>query len=584
MDFNKLLAQMKEIDSPTNEACGMGLGPMANVPNSMPPEPQSSMNLNINAQGIDDIESIMNLMHRVNPDMMPAADAPQATLGTITPGIIDAEPDAMNAEPLELPAEPTDSMVDPAEKSDAEPDMDNDEVDAALADEPDPADEPEGDSGFEEEPASDDADDDKEEDTDEGVYANSSDEEEKDVDTMVNKLSGGINDRDHKTYPKVADGDNPMQKVKEGSWNDEIQKLHDGPKQEKPKKSKPGDITKDQIDKIEHMDAETAQEYAMSLIKASPMKMNTKVRLMHSIRGNWNPIDIMQTMYNSFLSKEGHWVRGSSWQEDIEQKHSVEAIREHLRKELNRIKGITNESTVKEATSREITDQFPVYVEDDLVDADVTYYIDGSHRPATRYEPAEYPEIVITRVVDGETGQDITDEILGSRQEEMLRDKIADAQTDPADDYDDPDTGWDESMEDIKNLSGIQTEANDDELSGHVSRILANVDRDMSENRLYGEPDVDAVMKALEAGDAAEAAGIVIEAYADENGGSAYDIGWFDAEAAQEDLAAEFDELLGNSAAPKYGKQLSRSMRPDPNAGNGSPDRLAMIKKLAGLR
>lgn len=583
MDFNKLLAQMKEIDSPTNEACGMGLGPMANVPNSMPPEPQSSMNLNINAQGIDDIESIMNLMHRVNPDMMPAADAPQATLGTITPGIIDAEPDAMNAEPLELPAEPTDSMVDPAEKSDAEPDMDNDEVDAALADEPDPADEPEGDSGFEEEPASDDADDDKEEDTDEGVYANSSDEEEKDVDTMVNKLSGGINDRDHKTYPKVADGDNPMQKVKEGSWNDEIQKLHDGPKKEKPK-SKPGDITKDQIDKIEHMDAETAQEYAMSLIKASPMKMNTKVRLMHSIRGNWNPIDIMQTMYNSFLSKEGHWVRGSSWQEDIEQKHSVEAIREHLRKELNRIKGITNESTVKEATSREITDQFPVYVEDDLVDADVTYYIDGSYRPATRYEPAEYPEIVITRVVDGETGQDITDEILGSRQEEMLRDKIADAQTDPADDYDDPDTGWDESMEDIKNLSGIQTEANDDELSGHVSRILANVDRDMSENRLYGEPDVDAVMKALEAGDAAEAAGIVIEAYADEDGGSAYDIGWFDAEVAQEDLAAEFDELLGNSAAPKYGKQLSRSMRPDPNAGNGTPDRLAMIKKLAGLR
>ena len=40
------------------------------------------------------------------------------------------------------------------------------------------------------------------------------DTEYKDIDYMVNKLAGGMN-KPKSTFPKVADGDNPMQKVKE---------------------------------------------------------------------------------------------------------------------------------------------------------------------------------------------------------------------------------------------------------------------------------------------------------------------------------------------------------------------------------
>jgi hypothetical protein len=51
------------------------------------------------------------------------------------------------------------------------------------------------------------------------AWANEPNEEEKDVDYMVNKLAGGMN-RPQNTYPKVAGGDNPMQRVKES--NDEL--------------------------------------------------------------------------------------------------------------------------------------------------------------------------------------------------------------------------------------------------------------------------------------------------------------------------------------------------------------------------
>jgi hypothetical protein len=43
-------------------------------------------------------------------------------------------------------------------------------------------------------------------------YANEPDEQYKDIDYMVNKLAGGMNGPKG-TYPKVAGGDNPMQRV-----------------------------------------------------------------------------------------------------------------------------------------------------------------------------------------------------------------------------------------------------------------------------------------------------------------------------------------------------------------------------------
>jgi len=49
----------------------------------------------------------------------------------------------------------------------------------------------------------------------EEAYANEPDEDHRDIDYMQNKLAGGMN-RPKGTHPKVADGDNPMKKVKEG--------------------------------------------------------------------------------------------------------------------------------------------------------------------------------------------------------------------------------------------------------------------------------------------------------------------------------------------------------------------------------
>jgi hypothetical protein len=62
---------MQELDSPATEACGDSPMPMS-MP-SMPEKPDTpppSMSLNLNAQGMDNIEELMKLMTKVNPDMI----------------------------------------------------------------------------------------------------------------------------------------------------------------------------------------------------------------------------------------------------------------------------------------------------------------------------------------------------------------------------------------------------------------------------------------------------------------------------------------------------------------------------------
>jgi hypothetical protein len=71
MNFQELLAKMQELDSPATEACGDSPMPMS-MP-SMPEKPDTpppSMSLNLNAQGMDNIEELMKLMTKVNPDMI----------------------------------------------------------------------------------------------------------------------------------------------------------------------------------------------------------------------------------------------------------------------------------------------------------------------------------------------------------------------------------------------------------------------------------------------------------------------------------------------------------------------------------
>ena len=71
MNFQELLAKMQESDRPATEACGdspmpMSMPSMPDAPDAPPP----SMSVNLNAQGMDNIEELMKLMTKVNPDMI----------------------------------------------------------------------------------------------------------------------------------------------------------------------------------------------------------------------------------------------------------------------------------------------------------------------------------------------------------------------------------------------------------------------------------------------------------------------------------------------------------------------------------
>ena len=85
MNFQELLAKMQELDRPTTEACGdspmpmgmpMGMPSMPEKPDTPPP----TMSINLNAQGLDNIEELMKLVKSVNPDM----DKPASPISAIS--------------------------------------------------------------------------------------------------------------------------------------------------------------------------------------------------------------------------------------------------------------------------------------------------------------------------------------------------------------------------------------------------------------------------------------------------------------------------------------------------------------------
>ena len=85
MNFQELLAKMQELDRPATEACGDSPMPMG-MPMGMPsiPEkpdtPPPTMSINLNAQGLDNIEELMKLVKSVNPDM----DKPASPISAIS--------------------------------------------------------------------------------------------------------------------------------------------------------------------------------------------------------------------------------------------------------------------------------------------------------------------------------------------------------------------------------------------------------------------------------------------------------------------------------------------------------------------
>lgn len=214
---------MRELDQPATkvetapvEECGEPM--MGNMPAPAPVTPPTnppSLSINLNAQGMDDIESIMKLMTKVNPDMinqpMPAPmpleipisgpkEPKMGPLGNLDSGPLKMLPDLDIDEPEGAHSEPdADNMGGPSDM-DADNMPGDDDVSKAQGDVDNDGDHDMDDHDMEK--------DDKKKDE----WANEPDEEVKDVDYMVNKLAGGMN-RPKGTYPKVAGGDNPMQRT-----------------------------------------------------------------------------------------------------------------------------------------------------------------------------------------------------------------------------------------------------------------------------------------------------------------------------------------------------------------------------------
>jgi len=73
---------MQELDRPATEACGDSPMPMS-MPMGMPEKPDTpppTMSINLNAQGLDNIEELMKLVKSVNPDM----DKPESPISAIS--------------------------------------------------------------------------------------------------------------------------------------------------------------------------------------------------------------------------------------------------------------------------------------------------------------------------------------------------------------------------------------------------------------------------------------------------------------------------------------------------------------------
>jgi len=98
MDFKAILEKMAELEaSRVSEECGM---PMSTPPvNTTPP----SMSINLNAQGLDNIESLMKLINKVNPSMSPGDMTepnlpmvrPEPSMATLRDKLLPKGPDSL---------------------------------------------------------------------------------------------------------------------------------------------------------------------------------------------------------------------------------------------------------------------------------------------------------------------------------------------------------------------------------------------------------------------------------------------------------------------------------------------------------
>lgn len=213
------------------EECGMP-GAMGSMPNT----PPVTMSVNLNAQGVDNIKELLNLMRTAETGMgynqpvgmpMPAVGLDMPIAVTKISGQDDDEPD-MGDKPKSMPAGDDGDrgmaqirdLISKADKPKGlanEPDEAYAGVDSVTTDAgggvngpKDPADirvkDPRGYEPAEEE------------------YANEPDEQYSDHNTMIKDLSGGLN-REKQQYAKAQDGDNAMA-VREASIRHSLDRLY----------------------------------------------------------------------------------------------------------------------------------------------------------------------------------------------------------------------------------------------------------------------------------------------------------------------------------------------------------------------
>jgi hypothetical protein len=135
MNFNDLMQKMRELDQPVvqAEACGDPMPPMPPMSSPMstkPDTPPPSLSINLNAQGMDNIESIMKLMTKVNPDMInqPPSMPMSMPISISKPSPISMGPlGNLDAGPLKmLPDMDSDNDDMPGDKMNLPPDHDKD--------------------------------------------------------------------------------------------------------------------------------------------------------------------------------------------------------------------------------------------------------------------------------------------------------------------------------------------------------------------------------------------------------------------------------------------------------------------------
>ena len=235
MDFQQLLAKMQQLDQPVGEECGMPPPSMSTMgaqpPMDQPPPAHPSLSINLNAQGIDNIEQIMKLVAKVNPEMEKPAMPPLPSLSP-EPSIMSIKPPMPGIGDLgNLDAGPLKMLPD----LDSEPEGDHPEPDADNFGGPSDNDadnkidiiqksigdmDGDGDKDMD----ADDEEDDDEEKEKKDEWANGltghDDVEYKGMDAAV--PDGNDLNKPKGTYPKVAGGDNPMQKTESTDLRSQI--------------------------------------------------------------------------------------------------------------------------------------------------------------------------------------------------------------------------------------------------------------------------------------------------------------------------------------------------------------------------